>query len=200
MVEPYTRDLRHKRRRRKTRQGSDSSLTRSQLHQRELRRYTRRSPPSGQPKWLTGHRLKIIRSKTKFFHLVDNFNIAPDTKSREAVCAPAGRSKERRGYIETTVCRTSSHDVGNTVPRVRIVWIASCWCCHPEHWMGVQAITACITAVIFWTNNGGAIVQTHLENESVSGKWLWSPPNNTKYNFFLQTHPPLSAKPRKSGK
>ena len=172
MVEPYTRDLRHKRRRRKTRQGSDSSWTRSQLHQRELWRCTRRSPPSGQPTWFTRHQLKRIRSKTKFFHLVDNFNIAPDTKSREAVCAPAGRSKEWRGYIETTVCRTGSHNVGNTVPRVCIVWKASFWCCHPEHWMGIQAFTACITAVIFWTNNGGAIVQTHLENETVSRKWL----------------------------
>ena len=173
MVEPYTRDLRHKRRRRKTRQGSDSSWTRSQLHQRELWRCTRRSPPSGQPTWFTRHQLKRIRSKTKFFHLVDNFNIAPDTKSREAVCAPAGRSKEWRGYIETTVCRTSSYDVGNTVPRVPRG--PSFWCCHPEHWIGIQAIASTSTSsatVISWTNNSGAIVKTHLENETVSRKWL----------------------------
>ena len=119
MVEPYTRDPRHKRRRQKTRQGLDSLSTRSQLRQRELRRYTRRCPPSGQPTWFTRQRLKRIRSKTKFFHLVDNFNIAPDTKSREAVCVPAGiKSKERIRYQETTVCRTSSLNVGNTVPRV----------------------------------------------------------------------------------
>ena len=201
MVEPYTRDPRHKRRRRKTRQGLDSSWTQLQLRQRELRRYTRRSQPSGQPTWNTRHRLKRIRSKTKFFHLVDNFNIAPDTKSREAVCVPAGiKSKERSRYQETTVCRTSSLNVGNTVPRVPRG--PSVWCCHPEHWIGHQPclITIYIDAVISWTNNSGAIVKTHLENETVSRKWLWNPPNNTKYDFFLQTHPPLSAKPRKSGK
>ena len=170
MAGPYTRDPRHKRRRQKTRQGSDSSQTPWQLRQLELRRHIRRSPPSGQSTWFTRHRLKRIKSKTKFFHLVDNFNIAPDTKRREAV-AQAGKSKKRRGYQETTVCGTSSLNVGNTVPQGPRG--PSFWCCHPEHWIGVQTITSTSTSsatVISWTNNSGAIVKTHLENETVSRK------------------------------
>ena len=175
MAGPYTRDPRHKRRRQKTRQGSDSSQTPWQLRQLELRRHIRRSPPSGQSTWFTGHQLNRIRSKTMFFHLVDNFNFAPDTKSREAVCVPIGiKSKERSRYQETTVCRTLGLNVGNTVPRVPRG--PSFWCCHPEHWIGVQTIASTSTSsatVISWTNNSGAIVKTHLENETVSKNWNW---------------------------
>ena len=136
---------------------------RSLLHQRELCRRTRRPSPVRQPQRCTRQQLKKNRLKTNFFHLMDNFNVAPDANRTVSICPPIPISKDRRRYQETTVGGTSSRYVGKSIPRVCIVWRTSFGRCQTEHRIGHDVITLRISAIITWTNDRWAIVQTHLK-------------------------------------